>query len=422
MASNPFFVMPGNDYSQGLAGLGQTVNQLGERKRQRDVEAKAQERFESLQAEITAAYQAGDADELAEISIRAPEFRQVINKLSGTVTAASLKRQTDFEIDVLSDPDNADEKFRRHIKFLDDNNRDSTQTRQSYADYLKPEEGAKQRELDAMRIHLATNNGEAYKAWQEIQDSQGGGGGKISPASPKDFTVESMAEYESSGNIADLKRYRPQIRKIAGIDHQVNQQTGMWEPLVDMRGSGISEQVKALAKLEAEKQSKLDFAKAQSKFQDSESNLLTTIESGKASDVILQDTAAQIKTLASGWSTEWGAALSKLPGAQSRQLKGLLNTIRANSAFTTLTDLKKAGGTLGAISEAELVLLEAKLGALDQAGTREELFRVIDQILEANTQSIIRTEGAYNMDKKKYGSSFEEAAAPGLSDEDLLTF
>lgn len=238
---------------------------------------------------------------------------------------------------------------------------------------------------------------------------EAGGAPGFGNVSPKDFTVESMSKYSESGELGDLVRYTPKVKDIAGVPHQYNQESLKWEPLVDMRSADITDQTQALANIEADKQSKLDFTKAQSKFKNSESKLISKIDSSKSKHKILTDTSKEIKKLISGWSAEWGASLRNLPDTEARQLEGLINTIRANSAFGTLKDLKESGGTLGAISAPELVLLEAALGNIDQYGDIPEQLRVLDQIIGSNQSSIDRISNAYKMDKKKFGTSFEKA-------------
>jgi hypothetical protein len=124
----------------------------------------------------------------------------------------------------------------------------------------------------------------------------------------------------------------------------------------------------------------------------------------------MKDTVTQIKSIMSGWSAVYGASLSAIPGTEARKLKGMLDTMKANSAFGTLIDLKNSGGTLGAISEAELQLLSAKLGALDQKGDIAEQIRVLDQILEQNQGSLDRTEAAFARDKDRFSRGFGEEA------------
>lgn len=234
-------------------------------------------------------------------------------------------------------------------------------------------------------------------------------GGKLGTVSPKDFTVDSLATYQQTGKIADLVRFKPQIKDFAGIPHEFNPVLNKWQPIVDLNDPAIEDQVIAEANLAAIKQSKLDFTKQQSKFQGAESKHLTKIDSAKSGQQTLQTTIDEIKGLASVWNTQFGASLSGLPGSEARKLAGLLRTVKAVSAFGTLKDLKESGGTLGAISAPELELLEAALGTLDQAGEIDELVRVLDQISGTNQGSVRRIENAFNMDRKKFGSSFQDA-------------
>ena len=161
--------------------------------------------------------------------------------------------------------------------------------------------------------------------------------------------------------------------------------------------------------LAAEKQEKLAFTKAKTEFDNTKTQAVSKIGSAKATQQIMVDTVDQIKSLMSGWNTEFGASLSAIPGSESKKLKGLLTTMQANSAFSTLIDLKESGGTLGAISEAELQLLSAKLGALDQKGDIKEQSRVLDQVLDANKASIARMETAFEAERQRFAGDEEPA-------------
>ncbi len=154
--------------------------------------------------------------------------------------------------------------------------------------------------------------------------------------------------------------------------------------------------------LAVDKQAALDFQDQKSKFQGSISQTVSKIGSAKATHSIMTDTADEIKSFISGLSAVYGASLKLIPGSEAKKLKGLLDTMKANSAFGTLIDLKESGGTLGAISSAELELLAAKLGSLDQSGEIPEMLRVLDQILTQNQGSIDRIETAFNSEKKRF--------------------
>ena len=233
----------------------------------------------------------------------------------------------------------------------------------------------------------------------------------IGQVSPKDFTVESLAEYSKTGDIKGLTRYLPQVKDIAGIPHQVNPMTQKWEPIVDMTSPGITEQAKAIAKIEADKQSEKDFAKSKMKWQDSETQIISAIDSADSKTKILDNTTSKLKELLDDRVTKYGTGLlSRFPATDERTIKGLITTIEANSTFTTLTDLKAAGGTLGAIAQKELELLSSALGMLDQAGNAEEMIRVLDQISQANTDSVRRLRDGYARDKERYSKGFQSDA------------
>ena len=158
--------------------------------------------------------------------------------------------------------------------------------------------------------------------------------------------------------------------------------------------------------LAAEKQAKLEFQRSKSKFNDTISSTVSAIGSAKATNEVMTDTANEIKSFISGLNAVYGASLSSIPGSEAKRLKGLITTMKANSAFGTLIDLKASGGTLGAISASELELLAAKLGNLDQSGDIAEMERVLDQILEQNSSSIVRMETAFASEKDRFSRGF----------------
>ena len=230
----------------------------------------------------------------------------------------------------------------------------------------------------------------------------------IGAASPKDFTPESLSDYSATGDISKLVRYSPQVKDIAGIPHQINPVTQKWEPIVNLNDPNIAEQTKALSKIEADKQSEKDFAKNKEKWKSTETQIINAISAADSKTELLNNTTDKLKGLLEDRITKYGSGLlSKLPASDERTIKGLITTIKANSTFTTLTDLKAQGGTLGAIAAAELELLSAALGELDQAGDSTEVLRVLDQISKANNDSVARLKAGYERDKSIYSKGYE---------------
>lgn len=69
------------------------------------------------------------------------------------------------------------------------------------------------------------------------------------------------------------------------------------------------------------------------------------------------------------------ATMAKVPGTAASDVSKLLDSVRANISFQTLTDMRKAsptGGALGAVSDRELQLLQAAKGSLDQSQSPQQ--------------------------------------------------
>lgn len=64
------------------------------------------------------------------------------------------------------------------------------------------------------------------------------------------------------------------------------------------------------------------------------------------------------------------SSLAKLPGTAAADAARLLDSVKANISFQTLTEMRKAsptGGALGAVSDREMSLLQAAMGSLEQS-------------------------------------------------------
>lgn len=238
---------------------------------------------------------------------------------------------------------------------------------------------------------------------------------------------------QTVGPDGSIRVFNPAGKEVSGADAEKVLQTARQEEIgfagkkaEAVAGGKLAPEV---TELESARQEKLAFTKAKSAFEDSRTQTVSKIGSAKATQQIMIDTVEQIKGLMSKWSAEFGASLRKVPGTEAKQLEGLLTTMRANSAFGTLIDLKESGGTLGAISSTELDLLAAKLGSLDQKGDIEEQKRVLDQILDANQASIGRMETAFESERQRFAGDeepaqeaapTEQAAAPELPEGTII--
>jgi len=62
------------------------------------------------------------------------------------------------------------------------------------------------------------------------------------------------------------------------------------------------------------------------------------------------------------------------------KLERIVSTLESNIVLQSIADLKKTGGTLGAVSEKELELLKNRLATLDQAESPEDFIRLLDEV------------------------------------------
>jgi len=96
---------------------------------------------------------------------------------------------------------------------------------------------------------------------------------------------------------------------------------------------------------------------------------IVSTDIGRAINIL--DTPGMLPT--SGFGADW---VSSVGGTAGADLRNLLNTVKANVAFDTLSQMRAAsptGGALGAVSERELSLLESAKGALDQSQSPKQL-------------------------------------------------
>jgi hypothetical protein len=99
----------------------------------------------------------------------------------------------------------------------------------------------------------------------------------------------------------------------------------------------------------------------------------------QSADIVTQDIGRAIEKIESspGWTTGFvGNALKGIGGTEAGNVRALLDTVEANTAFDRLQEMRNAsptGGALGSITERELSLLAATRGALQQSQDGKQL-------------------------------------------------
>ncbi len=64
-----------------------------------------------------------------------------------------------------------------------------------------------------------------------FQQKQKGGGDKIGTFNPRDYTVESFAEFRDSGDPSKLVRFTEKTIDVGGVPHKLNAETNRFEPI-----------------------------------------------------------------------------------------------------------------------------------------------------------------------------------------------
>lgn len=103
----------------------------------------------------------------------------------------------------------------------------------------------------------------------------------------------------------------------------------------------------------------------------------------------------------SGWTAGPMSMAAGIPGSPQRDLKAVLDTIKTNSGFDVLQEMRNnspTGGALGQISDKEEYMLQAKLANLDQAQSPAVLAQRLKELKDFRAGMFNRLKQAYKMD------------------------
>jgi len=134
---------------------------------------------------------------------------------------------------------------------------------------------------------------------------------------------------------------------------------------------------------------------------------IVSTDIGRAINIL--DTPGMLPT--SGFGADW---VSSVGGTGGADLRNLLNTVKANVAFDTLSQMRAAsptGGALGAVSERELSLLESAKGALDQSQSPQQLRDNLIR-LQNLTLDVVHGKG---QGPERLRPSYEKSTIPGVT-------
>lgn len=113
-----------------------------------------------------------------------------------------------------------------------------------------------------------------------------------------------------------------------------------------------------------------------------------------------------------GFGADW---FNNVGGTAGNDLRNLLNTVKANTAFGTLQAMREAsptGGALGAVTAPELTLLEAAKGAVEQSQSPQQLK---DNLIRLQNISLDIVHGKGNGPERKVPSFEQSQPTPGVT-------
>lgn len=113
-----------------------------------------------------------------------------------------------------------------------------------------------------------------------------------------------------------------------------------------------------------------------------------------------------------------GGALAGLGGTEARDLKALLDTVKAKAGFRELQamrDSSPTGGALGQVTERELAMLQATIGNLEQSQSGEQLKRNLQRVRKVYEEIIHGPGGA----SKSGSGATSDKPVSEMTDEEL---
>lgn len=117
-------------------------------------------------------------------------------------------------------------------------------------------------------------------------------------------------------------------------------------------------------------------------------NEKAAVNTQRSGNIVLEDVDRAVSaiennpTLTTGIIGNWSKGVG---GTPANKVNNLLQTIRANSAFDRLQQMREAsptGGALGAVSDSELGLLQNAIGSLEQSNDSEDLVYNLRRVQE----------------------------------------
>ena len=168
--------------AQQLQGLGAVQEEMRQQQSDRQAQQKAQEEISAIMPQVLE----GDYKASLKLASLSPQMSEAISKAKTSMSKENQAQTSQWIIEYQTSPDKEAFLAQESPLEIDDKFRE-----------MEPE----QREIMTRIMGAQLMDEQTYSA------VFGGGGADISAASPKDFTVESLAEYEATGDRSVLERF-----------------------------------------------------------------------------------------------------------------------------------------------------------------------------------------------------------------------
>lgn len=350
--NNPYVIDPGNDFSSGLSGLSGTmanirqgrIVQAEEDRRQRAEDEQRQRQQEASQA-AQQAYQSGDPDMMAKVSLQYPEIAQNLHQVVGLNDERKVKEAAGFARDLLlASPDQREGIFQKRIQSLQDQQRDPTHTYQAYQQYLQDPNAA----MQGIELDWAAGDPQGYSVIANKAKAQAEAARDARKEAREDRKLDQQMTIAQM-NSAD----RALTRQMSMLTAQQAATTN------DLKRQELQQKIDAKA---------LAIQDNQAKKQEATDNKVKAATGAITQMDTAIDTARQLlnhpalKNPGLTTAVGQGSLLPTRPGSESADFEALLDTFKAQNFLPVVQSLKGAG--LGALSDAEGAKLTASAGAL----------------------------------------------------------
>lgn len=351
MATNPFVIDPGNNLSAGLSGLSGTLSnirqdrvQAAEIKRRDDAEAAQRQRQQEASQAAQQAYQSGDPDMMAKVSLQYPEIAQNLHQVVGLNDERKVKEAAGFARDLLlASPDRREAIFQKRIQSLKDQGRDPTHTAQAYQQYLQDPNSA----MQGIELDWAAGDPQGYSV------------------------VADKAKAEAAAKLAQQKM-EIEERRFQQSEAGKNSRAAM-----SAGDRALTRQIAALTAQQAATMNDLKRQEIGLKIDEKKAKLEQgKIETQKAADSAVANIDSSISAADKllthpGFSSAVGlsSVLPTRPGSDSADFEAELESFNAKTFLTNVSQMKG----LGALTEAEGAKLTSAAGAIKKGMSEKAL-------------------------------------------------